>query len=376
MKNKLILLIVLLATLIPLLSVSNYACEFLFINPSARDAAFGLESGVASLRNLSPASIANNPAKLGAYQGVGFEYSTYDYIFGNYNTSNLVYGKNGFGISVPIINNEGKFGNSRIYGLQSMTDEDGYNIGSFTPRETNSTFSVGFDVTRELRNFNIDFGPNSSDSKLSMFVGYSLHLINSALSDVSFGQTEVKPNKDGNFSDIGILGSYKFRGFAASPHSYELTLGLNVINVFGSDMHYVNRQNGDPFPQAFKFGATAAYYLALPWLQQNNPNLYKPYFSSITRRALVIYGSIDHAAYNNERSVTGFGMEASLLDIISARIGHTMNHETELSGTSYSFGFKLNYLDKYKLMVDYLDMFNDSEIYSPEKWNFSVAYKF
>lgn len=65
MKNKLILLIVLLAPLIPLLSVSNYACEFLFINPSARDAAFGLESGVASLRNLSPASIANNPAKLG-----------------------------------------------------------------------------------------------------------------------------------------------------------------------------------------------------------------------------------------------------------------------------------------------------------------------
>ena len=73
--KKLIFLLIALLLLTQIFGITEFACIFTMINPSATDVAFGLGSGTANIWNTSPLSVWSNPAKLGYHNGFSYGYS-------------------------------------------------------------------------------------------------------------------------------------------------------------------------------------------------------------------------------------------------------------------------------------------------------------
>ena len=151
----------------------------------------------------------------------------------------------------------------------------------------------------------------------------------------------------------------------------DFTFGINFVNPFKSEIYYITENQADYLPYGIKYGFSGSYSLNI--YRFFNQDLFITYF---TDKALVIYSSYDKANYGSIRKVDGYGLEISLLDIFSYRIGHTKNIITNFEGYSYSFGLNLFYRNKIGVAVDFTEMFDSSEIYSPEKWNFSAKYYF
>ena len=160
MKTRVNLILVIIIISSSLFSVSQFGCQFLFTNTSARDAAFGLESGTAGLRYLSPSSIDNNPAKLGAFTGIGYEFSAYDYALGKFAASTIAFGWDGIGIRFPFINSESKFGTTMMHGKHTQLDENGNvneNASKIMIPKGNNPEHLGLKIINKALNGNIQF---------------------------------------------------------------------------------------------------------------------------------------------------------------------------------------------------------------------------
>ena len=73
--KKLSFLIIFILLLTQLLGIQELACTFTLINPSARGAALGNDSGAADIWDTSPLGAWSNPAKLGYHQGLAYSYT-------------------------------------------------------------------------------------------------------------------------------------------------------------------------------------------------------------------------------------------------------------------------------------------------------------
>lgn len=380
MKKKIILLLISALSFSYLFSVSQFGCPFLFINTSARDAAFGLESGTAGLRNITASSVNNNPAKLGAITGMNYDLSFYDYAWGKFTSGSVAIGWNGIGMSFPMINAETEFGTKLKHPEITIIDDDGNPIEEYYPYETNTKLSLGIDVLRWgnllLENERIEH----LNKKLNIFAGYSHNFIKSKLAlegeEYYYGGGDP-PNYHGtsSFGEIGFLIQY-LPVAKISNISMDYTLGINFVNPTKEEIYYINESQADPLPYGVKYAISGCVSIDLAWLSKKYPDYNTSLLNSFTDKFLVLYGSFDHANYGSIRKITGYGLEISLFDILSYRLGHTDNDEINLSGSSYSFGLNLMYNDQFGLAVDYTDMFESSEIYGPEKLNFNVKYRF
>ena len=144
--KKLSFLIILILLLSNLFGISEFACMFTTINPSASDVAFGLNSGTANIWNTSPLSVWSNPAKLGYHKNFAFGYSNDPYfekIFHDiyHRSSYISYGWNGIGILLPAPSVRNRFGTVMDYGKQDQLDEDGNLIATFESYEACSKFA-------------------------------------------------------------------------------------------------------------------------------------------------------------------------------------------------------------------------------------------
>jgi hypothetical protein len=371
MNKTMILLILLTISLANLFPVSQFGCQFLFINTSARDAAFGLESGTAGLRYLSASSVSNNPAKLGALTTANYDLSFYDYSWGKFTSAALAFRWNGIGLCFPIINDENEFGTKLKYNTMGITDETNNEIGTYKPYEINRKFSIGIDVLEFGSNYN-NTNTNDLSKNVKLFAGYSHNFIKSML------VPENEPNYDGesSFGEIGFLAQYLPEKTANNYFSMDYTLGINFVNPTKEEIYYINESQADPLPYGVKYAISSCMAVDLAWFNQKNPDYDTSVLSHFTDKFLVLYGSFDKANYGGIRKITGYGLEISLFDILSYRLGHTDNDETNLSGSSYSLGLNLMYNDQFGISVDYTEMFDNSKIYGPEKLNFNVKYRF
>ena len=371
LKMKFILLIFIITS--NLFSVSQFGCSFIFINASARDAAFGLESGTAGLRYLSPTSIGNNPAKLGAFSGVGYEYSYYDYAFGKYAVSTIAFGWKGIGLCLPMINSETKFGTTLKYYKQTLVNEEGVTIDEFTPYENNSKISIGVDVLQWSNYYLQNSDIENCQNFMKLYIGYSHNFINSRLAPDTYYE---KIDGKSSFSEYGLLVQY-YNGNITSLYSdWDFTFGMNFVNPGKAEIVYVNENNADNLPYGIKYGFSGCYSFNLEWFLSKNPQYRNSLLEKFTDKTLVIYTSYDKANYGGIRKIAGYGFEVSLFDIISYRIGYTKNYETDLSGLNYSLGINLEYCNRFGVALDYTKMFKSSEVYSPKKLNFIAKYIF
>ncbi len=373
MKLRTNLVLVIITISASLFSVSQFGCSFLFINTSARDAAFGLESGTAGLRFLSPSSIDNNPAKLGAYIGIGYEFSAYDYTLGEFTASAIAFGWDGIGIRFPFLNSETKFGTTMMHGKQTISDENGNIIDEFNPYENNSKISFGVDILKWSNQYLKNTDVENYQKFMKLYLGYSYNSVNSQLApDTDY----IKLNGKSSFGEIGFLFQYFPAKFKSQYSNWDLTCGVNFVNPTKAEIYYISEEQADPLPYGIKLGFSGCYSLDLEWLSNKNPQSNNSLLPKFTDKALVIYASYDRANYGGIREISGYGCEVSLLNIFSYRIGYTDNFETGCNGFSYSFGCNIKYRKKVGIAIDYTRMFDSSEIYSPKKLNLIANYNF
>ena len=370
-RVKLVLLIITITT--SLFSVSQFGCQFLFINTSARDAAFGLESGTAGLRYLSPTSIDNNPAKLGTFNGIGYEFSVYDYALGKFATSTIACGWEGIGINIPFLNTASKFGTTIMHGKQTRLDEDGNVIDEFTVFENNTKISIGIDVLKWSNQYLKNSYLENFQEFMKFYLGYSHNFIKSQLApDTEY----VNLNGKSSYGEYGFLIQHIPPKYLGKYSNWDFTFGINFINPTKTEIFYINEEQADPLPYGIKFGFSSCYSLDLEWIIRKYSQYKDSILPNFTDKTLVIYASYDKANYGGIREIAGYGCEVSLLNILSYRIGLTDNKETGCYGFSYSFGCNLEYKKKVGITIDYTRMFEGSEIYSPNKLNMTVKYNF
>lgn len=373
MKLRINLILVIIIITTNLFSVSQFGCQFLFINTSARDAAFGLESGTAGLRCISPSSVDNNPAKLGAYSGIEYEFSAYDYALGKFATSTIACGWDGIGMRFPFLNTESKFGTTIMHGKQTQTDEYGNIIDEFTVFENNSKISIGIDVLKWSNQYLKNSYLENFQEFIKFYLGYSHNFVKSQLApDTEY----VNLNGKSSYSEYGFLIQNISPKYLGEYCNWDYTFGINFINPTKTEIFYINKEQADPLPYGIKFGFSYCYSLDLEWILRKYSQIKDSILPKFTDKALVIYACFEEANYGGIREITGYGCEVSLLNILSYRIGLTDNKETGCYGFSYSFGCNLEYKKKVGIAIDYTRMFEGSEIYSPKKLNLIAKYNF
>ncbi|MDD3051774.1 MAG: hypothetical protein PHR06_11605 [Candidatus Cloacimonetes bacterium] len=374
MNKKITFLILITVMTIQLFSVSQFACSFLFINTSARDAAFGVESGVAGLRNLSPSTFNNNPAKLGAFSGIGVEDFTYTYGYAKIASRTLALGWNGIGVSLPIKNSKSSWNTYIDYGSQIETDEQGEVIGSFDIIESNEQISVGVDLFQVANHITRNENLKEIQETVKVYLGYSHNSVKSLI-DVDSDQIENKIDGKANFTNYGLLLQYKLNHLPNYGNG-DITFGVNLFNVGKEKIAYVDPAQADYLPYGTKYAVSACYSRDIEWFYNIYPEAKNSFLRKFLQESFALFLSSDLADYGYSRDIFGCGGEISLLNLLSYRIGYTNNSDTESDGLSYSFGLRLEYDNLISLAYDYTNMFNSSDVYIPEKQNFMLRVKF
>ncbi len=179
MKFKLFLLVIVLVFTGHLTAGSEFTGIFTIINPSATTIAFGNQSGTAYIWGNNPLNSWSNPALLAYTSGLSWGWSRdpwfEDIIHGMYlNSSYLSYANSNFGILIPMINANGKFGTTLDYGEHHGYDPSGNNYYTFYSYETCSRFAIA----KKL--FHLNLIPKSENADvISISAGYDFRYIKS-----------------------------------------------------------------------------------------------------------------------------------------------------------------------------------------------------
>jgi len=134
--KKFLFLIVVLILITQVFGISEFACIFTMINPSARSSAFGNNSGAADIWDTSPLGIWSNPAKLSYNENFAIGFTRipwYKDHFDDYYfiSSYICFKWKGIGILLPAFSDKNRWGTVMDYGQLTIHDEDGNNMGSF-----------------------------------------------------------------------------------------------------------------------------------------------------------------------------------------------------------------------------------------------------
>ncbi len=366
--NKIILLLCLCILAFNLTAATTFSCWFLKINPSARDAAFGLESGVAGLEYLSPATFANNPAKLGAFTGFSSEFASYNYSGGKFSSHNIALGAYGIGISLPMpTSKSSKF----LYEKIEILSADGVSSGFYKPEETNNSYFIGIDF---LQLHDLLFSRNQKSAirnQFGFYAGYSHAKIVSELfpgSEYMNVTSGINVDGEANLNNYGLLLEFKPAKYNTDLSQLSFTGGLNIINSDKVKITYINSAQADLLPTGYKYGISGIYKQRLNsinWFTESFcPNLYS------------VYGSLDYADYYQDEKIFGFGAEITALDLVSVRLGRTERLSPHNTANTYSFGLNLNYQQLAKFKIDYTDTFGEEGLYCPAKTNYSLSFDF
>ena len=343
-----------------LFGAGEYPCGVLMENISGSDMAFGLYGGTANVWHLSPQSIINNPAKLGFLDGAMLGYS----IRQNYpddknrdkvyiHSSSVAYGKNGFGILLPLINGYGKIGTTKFVGECDEYDIEMNFLGTRKFYDTYQPFGLGINLTKYFKDHtgllnNIDFG-----------VGISMQSIQSDYSMIE--------GKSHCFNS-GVIGKYH-KNFVKSI--FETSIGCYFQNIFKNDIYYLDSSQSDILPRSTRFGSTVKYSLILGSREDTFYNLIR----NFTNTFFSVVLKYDYANFNYWQTYN-IGAEIDFFDIITWRVSRYFESSDDNEGFIYSVGFHLNYQNKYKFQFNFSGLDNSNGSYKPTVLDVSIGYVF
>jgi hypothetical protein len=334
MKYKLFLLVILLVFTGHLTAGSEFTGIFTVINPSATTIAFGNQAGTAYIWGNNPLNSWSNPALLAYNDGLSWGWSRDPWfegiIHGMYlNSSYLSYANSNFGILIPMINANGKFGTTMDYGDQEAYDAEGHFIGTFHSYETCSRFAVA----KKLFHLNL-LRKSGNNDLLSIAAGYDFKYIYSNLWPIaidSLGRDVASSTMHG----IGFLGHYMHQQQLNLKNSYlifEATAGYYRMNLFKSELSFPIGTWPLPYGNKFGLAGKLSYHfgnsLALPisFLQENISFCY-------------VY---DTQKFGDWESEWGSGYELGFFNTFFLRWGEFHDEQGHIEGNTSGIGVKFN----------------------------------
>ncbi|MCK4956763.1 MAG: hypothetical protein KAS49_03940 [Candidatus Cloacimonetes bacterium] len=376
MRFLLICLLMILS--LSMFAISNYACISTLNNPSAADYGFGVEGGTANIWNVNPLSAWSNPAKLGYMDGFSYGFSIYqpfpdvtnlDDVYRK--SSYMSYGWNGIGFMLPMVNFSGKFGTTQEWGKQDNVDEVGQIIGIFTPEETAMDFAFGANILEILHAF-YNHPPRHLNYDIS--VGFNLTSIKSELVPEFCGASESlsDPTGNGMSTNIGILARYTpSKILNSSFTSGEFTAGLNLLNPFSSTIYYTDKDQADLLPTGNKLGLAGRINLDRKWLETVFQNADTSLLASFCDYVVSVTGTIDYADYKYWQTHS-MGIEVTLLDILSYRLGHYSDEKGGLNGLTASIGLGFHYKNYFRCQFNLSGFVADGYANTPAIMDFGI----
>jgi len=274
--KKLIFFMVLILLLTNLFGISEFACIFTMINPSATNVAFGLNSGAANIWNTNPLSVWSNPAKLGYHKGFAFGYSN-DPWFENvswidfdmfHQSSYISLGWNGIGVLLPAPSARNCWGTVMDYGNQYQLDEFGNIIATFESYDACSKFAVGIN----LLEFSSNFINNESYRSLQCYGDLSIgHNYDNIISDLApegagGGEIGIKGLGESHSSGYGFIGRISpFNKINAARKfcRLDLTAGIYYLNDERTEITYINESQSDPMPYGIRSAFSGKFSIDL-----------------------------------------------------------------------------------------------------------------
>lgn len=360
--KKFIFLIVVLILITQVFGISEFACIFTMINPSATDVAFGLDSGTANIWNTSPLSVWSNPAKLGYHKNFAFGYSNdswYGDIFHDmyHRSSYISYGWNGIGILLPAPSTRSHWGTFMSYGKQDQLDEFGNPLGTFESYDACSKFAVGINTLEFISNFINKENIRSLQYYGDLSIGFNCDYIISDLAPEGTGSSEIGIKGLGKTfsSGIGLIGRISpLNDFNVSNEFYrlDLTVGVYFINPFRTKIQYENESQSDPIPYGLKSAFSGKFSIDINII----PELDKDYVRYFIKNLFSFYYSQDDDQYgeksNTNPNVWGEGIEYTFLDIISIRKGQYIDRAGDIVGKTEGFGLNFRYKDIFQFQFN------------------------
>jgi hypothetical protein len=360
--------------------ISESACIFTLINPSATDVAFGLDSGTANIWNTSPLSIWSNPAKLGYHNGFAYSYSHTPWfrtIFPDmyHQSSYISYGWNGIGILLPAPSAKSRWGTVMSYGEQEWTDEFGNVLFTFESYKACSKFALGINTLQFVSNFITNEHIRSLQYYGDLSVGFNYDMIHSELipEGTGFIPDSLSATADVHSSGIGLIGRISpLNKMNASSKFYRLDLtgGVYFLNLGRTEIDYINETQKDPLPWGTRSAFSGKFSISLNLIPvlNNNENV-----RCFMDNLISVYYSQDNAQYGEKDefnpSVCGEGLEITFFDIISIREKNIPEMTGFLKWDIDNFGININYKDIIQLQYNKVKFPEDEWQRTQDKWD-------
>ncbi|MBC8415370.1 MAG: hypothetical protein ISS80_02175 [Candidatus Cloacimonetes bacterium] len=367
--------------------ISESACIFTLINPSATDVALGLDSGTANIWNTSPLSVWSNPAKLGYHTGFAYGYSHDPWLedspwidFDMYHQSSYIsYGWNGIGILLPAPSAKNRWGTVMNYGEQEQTDEFGNVIGTFESYDACSKFALGINSLEFISNFITNENIRSLQYYRDLSIGFNYDIIHSDLATQGAGATPDSLSfiADAHSTGIGLIGRISpfnkmnaLGGFC----TLDITGGIYYLNPSKEEITYIN--DSDPLPWGTHSAFSGKFSLGLNIIQELDNENVRFFINNL----FSIYYSQDNAQYGEKDefnpSVWGEGIEYTFLDIFSIRKGQYVDREGEIVGDTKGYGLNLHYKDIIQFQYNKVTFPGGGLQYEQEKTDYLVKIDF
>lgn len=356
--KKFIFLIIVLLLLTSLFGISEFACIFTLINPSATDVAFGSDSGTANIWNTSPLSVWSNPAKLGYHNGFAFGYS-YDPWFDeiphfdfdmHHQSSYISYGWNGIGILLPVPSAKSHWGTVMSYGEQTQIDSLGNVIGTFESYDACSKFAIGINTIEFISNFINNESFRSLQCYGDLSIGYNYDKIISDLAPEGTGSSGIgirglgKSHSSG-YGLIGRISPLNKLNAASKFYRLDLTAGIYYLNDERTEISYINESQSDNMPYGTRSAFSGKFSIDLSIIPEMDNENIRCFMDNI----FSVYYSQDNAQYGEKNesnpSVWGEGIEFAFFDIVYIRKGQYVDRAGEVIGDTDGFGINFNYKD-------------------------------
>jgi len=356
--KKITLILFFILFISKLFCVSQFACIFTLLNPSATDVCFGNDSGAANIWNTSPLSVWSNPAKLGYHKGFTFGYS-HDPWFEDVPGINDMYlrssyasfGWNGIGILLPALCSNGKYGTFIDYGKQEMYDAGGNYIGSFSAYESDTKFAIGINTLEVISSLIKNRQLTSLQNCVELSLGYNYDIIYSKLGGQ--GQSGSSTKKQGKSFSTGIGGIFrlslsKFFEDFDNLFILDLASGVYLLNPSKTEIKYTGETQKDSLPWGTRSAFSGKLSVPLSTITIPEYDIIQLFCENI----FSVQFSFDKSKLEtNERKTNGYGFEYTFFDILSIRHGSYENKDGCLIGDT--FGIGLNFYYKKTVLIQY-----------------------
>jgi hypothetical protein len=318
-------------------AINYFACPFLMLNPSTSEAAMGKVAGIADISDFSPSGFSNNPAKLGAFNSIGYEYSILNHYSTKFTASTVAISKNGIGISFPVINSDGIFGDRIVYNEFEYNSIEEDIIKSYEPKEYNTNISIGIDVQEVLKKIHLI--KNTSDY-CRIFTGASLNLVINKLLPKEYIPFYYN-DRIACYLNYGIIAEKTFT-VCKTKNPLSISAGLVLVNPTHSTIKYINTEENLPYEVNYGFSVNYSKIIEEKIiLNQVINSLYSINFQ---------YGLSDYAQSRKDYS---HGVRLSFFDLLSYRISISDIDDNPKQVLSQSVGLNIDLTKQIHFNVDY-----------------------